>query len=49
MNTEIVTVPCLDDNYAYIIHEKIEGKTCLVDAPESKPIINALNLSLIHI
>ena len=43
MNTEIVTVPCLDDNYAYIIHEKIEGKTCLVDAPESKPIINALN------
>ena len=43
MNTEIVTVPCLDDNYAYIIHDKIEGKTCLVDAPEAKPIISVLN------
>ncbi len=43
VNTEIVTVPCLDDNYAYLIHDKIEEKTCLVDAPESKPIISVLN------
>ena len=42
MTNEIVTVPCLDDNYAYIIHNHIEKTTCLIDAPESKPIIEVL-------
>lgn len=42
MTTQIVTVPCLEDNYAYIIYDKTDGKTCLVDAPESEPIISCL-------
>ena len=36
MSFEIVTVPCLSDNYAYLIHAN--GKTALVDAPEAAPI-----------
>ncbi len=40
MSFEIVTVPCLSDNYAYLIHA--DGKTALVDAPEAGPIRKAL-------
>ena len=34
MSIEIVIVPCLSDNYAYIIHDEASNKTTLVDAPE---------------
>ena len=40
MTFEIVTVPCLSDNYAFLIHK--DGKTALVDAPEAAPIKDAL-------
>lgn len=40
MTFEIVTVPCLSDNYAFLIHS--EGRTALVDAPEAPPILAAL-------
>ena len=36
------TIPCLADNYAYLIHDPITGETALVDAPESAPILAAL-------
>ena len=39
---EIETVPCLSDNYAYIIHNQTENMTCAVDVPEAEPIINLL-------
>ncbi len=42
MPVEIVTVPCLADNYAYLIHDETTGRTALVDAPETAPIRNAL-------
>jgi hydroxyacylglutathione hydrolase len=35
---ELVTVPCLTDNYAYLIHNAATGETALVDAPEAAPI-----------
>lgn len=38
MPIKIVVVPCLTDNYAYILHDKRSNKTTLVDAPEFKPI-----------
>ena len=41
MTFEIVTVPCLSDNYAYLIQRG--GKTALVDAPEAAPIQSALD------
>ena len=35
MPLEIVTVPCLTDNYAYLLHDADSGTTVLVDAPEA--------------
>lgn len=42
MPTEIVTVPCRSDNYAYLVHDIGTGQTALVDAPEVEPIVAAL-------
>ncbi|MEM9781936.1 MAG: hydroxyacylglutathione hydrolase [Pseudomonadota bacterium] len=42
MPVEIVTVPCLRDNYAYLLRDEASGKVALVDAPEAAPIADAL-------
>jgi hydroxyacylglutathione hydrolase len=42
MPLEIVTVPCLADNYAFLLHDADKNQTALVDAPEAAPIENAL-------
>ena len=42
MTLEIVTIPCLADNYAFLLRDSATGKVALVDAPESYPIQNAL-------
>lgn len=34
----LVTVPCLQDNYAFLVHDEASGQTALVDAPETGPI-----------
>ena len=39
----LVTVPCLTDNYAYLIHDEATGTTALIDAPEAGPIQAALD------
>lgn len=41
MAFEIVTVPCLSDNYAFLV--RAGDKTALVDAPEAAPIAAALD------
>ncbi len=38
MPLELVTIPCLDDNYAFLIHNPQSGDTALIDAPEAAPI-----------
>lgn len=43
MPLEIITVPCLSDNYAYLLHDSASGRTALVDAPEAAPIRTALS------
>ncbi len=40
MPVELVTIRCLQDNYAYLIHGA--GETVLIDAPEAAPILAAL-------
>lgn len=40
MPLELVTVRCLQDNYAYLLHG--EAGTALIDAPEAAPILQAL-------
>lgn len=42
MLPEIVTVPCLRDNYAYLVRDPSSGATCCVDVPEAAPILAAL-------
>lgn len=42
MALELVTIPCLQDNYAYLIHDAASGETALVDVPEAPPILAAL-------
>lgn len=39
---EIVTIPCLQDNYAYLLPDPATGRTALIDAPEAAPIEAAL-------
>ncbi len=43
MPLQIVTVPCLSDNYAYLAHDEATGATAVVDVPEASPILNALS------
>jgi hydroxyacylglutathione hydrolase len=40
---ELVTVPCLTDNYAYLIHDPETGQTAVIDVPEAGPILAALS------
>ncbi len=40
---ELVVVPCLADNYAFLIHDGDRGETALIDAPEAAPIQAALD------
>ncbi len=42
MPLELVTIPCLADNYAFLLHSTETGETALIDIPESAPISKAL-------
>lgn len=42
MALELVTIPCLADNYAYLIHDAASGATGVVDVPDAAPILAAL-------
>ena len=43
MPLELVTIPCLQDNYAYLIHDAGTGQTAVIDVPEAGPILAALS------
>ena len=38
MPLELITIPCLQDNYAFLLHNAQTGDTLLVDAPDAPPI-----------
>ena len=42
MPLEIVTIPCLANNYAFLLHSSDTGETALIDAPEADPILSEL-------
>ena len=42
MPLEIVTIPCLKDNYAFLLHSSESGETAVIDVPEAGPILAAL-------
>ncbi|RVT86545.1 hydroxyacylglutathione hydrolase [Rhodobacteraceae bacterium CCMM004] len=43
MAFEIVTVPCLSDNYAFLVRSDRTDETALVDVPEAGPVLAALD------
>lgn len=43
MPLDLVTIPCLSDNYAYLAHDPATGATLAVDVPEAGPIIAELD------
>ena len=42
MPLDLVTIPCLSDNYAFLIHDPASGETAAIDVPDAAPILNAL-------
>ena len=42
MTLELITIPCLTDNYAYLLHDAVTDETTLIDAPEAGPILTEL-------
>ena len=42
MTLTILTIPCLSDNYAFLLHDPASGETAVVDAPEAAPILSTL-------
>lgn len=39
---QLVTIPCLSDNYAFLVHNADTGETACFDVPEAAPILAAL-------
>ncbi len=42
-HVEIVTIPCLRDNYAFLLHDPDTGETACIDVPDAAPIRAALS------
>jgi len=42
MPVDLITLPCLADNYAYLLKDQASPSVALVDAPEAAPILAAL-------
>ena len=43
MSFELITIPCLSDNYAFILYNVENRSAILVDAPEAEPINQVLS------
>ena len=43
MSFELITIPCLSDNYAFILYNVENRSAILVDAPEADPINQVLS------
>ena len=46
---KIEIIPCLSDNYSYVIIDKKSDKIGVVDPSEAKPIINYLSKHNLHL
>ena len=45
----IEIIPCLQDNYSYIIIDEINNEACVIDPSEAKPIINFIDNSKVNL
>ncbi len=46
---DIHIIPCLKDNYAYIVENKKTKNVCVVDPSESEPVINFLKTNKLNL
>ena len=46
---EIKIIPCLNDNYSYLIFDKIKKNACVIDPSEAKPIIEVIEKNKINL
>jgi hydroxyacylglutathione hydrolase len=42
MPLDLVTIPCLKDNYAFLIHDPASKSTAVIDVPDAAPILAEL-------
>lgn len=42
MPLTLVTLPCLADNYVYLVHDPASGRTAVVDVPDPEPVRDEL-------
>lgn len=42
LSAPVVAVPCLKDNFAFLLHDRTGGATLVVDVPEAGPVVAAL-------
>ena len=42
MALELVTLPCLTDNYVFLLHDDETGQTAVVDVPDAAPVLEEL-------
>jgi len=42
MTLELVTIPCLETNYAFLLHDAASGQTAVVDVPDSASVLAVL-------
>ena len=47
---EVKIIPCLNDNYSYLIFDKNKKNACVIDPSESEPIVKIIekNEKLYH-
>jgi len=48
-NMEIKIIKCLQDNYSYVIIDKISNDACVIDPSEAKPIIDYIEKRKINL
>ncbi|EJW20640.1 hypothetical protein IMCC14465_15270 [alpha proteobacterium IMCC14465] len=39
---DIIQIPCLNDNYGYLVHHAASGETASIDTPDAAPLLQAL-------
>ena len=40
---EVKIIPCLSDNYSYLIFDKVKKIACVIDPSEARPVIESVN------
>jgi hypothetical protein len=43
MTATVAQVPCLSDNYGYLLHDPVSGSTAAIDTPDAQALLSELN------